>query len=135
MTALLAVVVAFCSASQDIVIDAYRVELLEDRQQGAGAATVVFGYRMAMLVAGAGALYLATFYDWFWTYAAMAALVLVGTVTVLLTPEPERRVDAATVERERRIAGAFGAAGRTGIAEWLASAVLAPFPALLTRPR
>src|SRR3546814_7927425 len=62
MTALLAVVVAFCSASQDIVIDAYRVELLEDRQQGAGAATVVFGYRMAMLVAGAGALYLATFY-------------------------------------------------------------------------
>src|SRR3546814_2678090 len=102
MTALLAVVVAFCSASQDIVIDAYRVELLEDRQQGAGAATVVFGYRMAMLVAGAGALYLATFYDWFWTYAAMAALVLVGTVTVLLNPEPERRVDAATVERDRK---------------------------------
>src|SRR3546814_20483464 len=63
----------------------------------------------------------------------MAALVLVGTVTVLLNPEPERRVDAATVERERRIAGAFGAAGRTAIAEWLSSAVVAPFADFLTR--
>ncbi|MFN4089299.1 MAG: AmpG family muropeptide MFS transporter [Alphaproteobacteria bacterium] len=143
LTALLALVVAFCSASQDIVIDAYRVELLDERQQGAGAAMVVFGYRMAMLVAGAGALYLATFYDWFWTYAAMAALVLVGTATVLVTPEPARRVDAATLERERRIAGAFGAAGAAGaagatgraadLAAWLSSAVVAPFADFLGR--
>lgn len=131
-TALLAVIVAFCSASQDIVIDAYRVELLEERQQGAGAAMIVFGYRMAMLVAGAGALYLATFYDWFWTYAAMAGLVLVGSVAVLLNREPEVAVDAATVDRERRIAGTLRA-DRVGIAAWLSSAVVAPFADFLTR--
>jgi len=56
-----AVLVAFLSASQDIVIDAYRVELLEERQQGAGAAMVVIGYRVAMLLAGAGALFVAEF--------------------------------------------------------------------------
>lgn len=133
LTALLAVIVAFCSASQDIVIDAYRVELLEDRQQGAGAAMIVFGYRMAMLVAGAGALYLATFYDWFWTYAAMAALVLVGTVTVLLNPEPAQRVDADTLAREQRIAGAFGTVGKGGIGAWISSAVIAPFADFLSR--
>ena len=54
------VLVAFLSASQDIVIDAYRVEILEERQQGAGAAAIVLGYRVAMLLAGAGALVLAS---------------------------------------------------------------------------
>ena len=54
-----ATLVAFLSASQDIIIDAYRVELLEERQQGAGAAAVVIGYRLAMLLAGAGALVIA----------------------------------------------------------------------------
>jgi hypothetical protein len=78
LTAFCAVVVAFLSASQDIVIDAYRVEILEERQQGAGAAAVTFGYRMAMFVSGAGALILAEFYGWFAAYAAMAALLLVG---------------------------------------------------------
>ena len=86
--ALFAVLVAFLSASQDIVIDAYRVELLEERQQGAGAAMVVIGYRVAMLLAGAGALFVAEFAGWFWAYAAMAGCLGVGMVTVLFAPEP-----------------------------------------------
>lgn len=87
-TAMLALAVAFCSASQDIAIDAYRVEVLRPEQYGAGAAMVQFGYRIAMLVSGAGALYLASYVSWFWVYAAMAALVGVGMATVLANPEP-----------------------------------------------
>lgn len=87
--AALALAVAFCSASQDIVIDAYRVEILEESQYGAGAAVVQFGYRVAMLVSGAGALWLAEALPWATVYGAMACLVGVGTLTVLLNKEPE----------------------------------------------
>jgi len=89
MTALLAFTVAFFSASQDIVIDAYRIELLTDDQQGAGAANVVTGYRIGMWVAGAGALYIADLAGWSAAYTGMALLVLIGVVTVLVLPEPE----------------------------------------------
>ena len=90
-TAAAALAVAFFSASQDIVIDAYRIEILSDDEQGAGAASTQFGYRVGLLAAGAGALALSDFVGWFWVFAAMAALVLVGSVTVLLAPEPHRR--------------------------------------------
>ncbi|MFO1061003.1 MAG: MFS transporter [Dongiaceae bacterium] len=89
LTALAAVLVAFSSASQDIVIDAYRIELLDEAQQGAGAAMTQYGYRVGMLASGAGALYLAAQQSWFFTYLVMAALVGVGIVTVLLTREPD----------------------------------------------
>jgi PAT family beta-lactamase induction signal transducer AmpG len=89
-TAAAALAVAFFSASQDIVIDAYRIEILDDDEQGVGAASTQFGYRLGILAAGAGALALSDFVGWFWVFAAMAALVLVGTVTVLLAPEPQR---------------------------------------------
>lgn len=86
--AAIAVIVAFLSASQDIVIDAYRVELLAASEQGAGAAVTQIGYRFGMLVSGAGALYLATGFGWSGAFAAMAACVLVGFITVLMTREP-----------------------------------------------
>jgi MFS transporter, PAT family, beta-lactamase induction signal transducer AmpG len=86
--ALIAAVVAFLSASQDIVIDAYRVELLAEREQGAGAAATQIGYRIGMIASGAGALYLASYFGWFWSYVGMAALMLVGIATVLMTREP-----------------------------------------------
>ena len=63
-TAAAAVLVAFLSASQDIVIDAYRIELLRPEEQGAGAAATQWGYRFGMLAAGAGALYAAAFGGW-----------------------------------------------------------------------
>ncbi|MEO5335471.1 MAG: AmpG family muropeptide MFS transporter [Magnetospirillum sp. WYHS-4] len=87
-TAALALLVAFCSASQDIVVDAYRVEILDEAQYGAGAAAVQFGYRLAMLASGAGALWLADAVPWPTVYAAMAALVGVGVATVLVNREP-----------------------------------------------
>ena len=88
-TALWALLVAIASATQDIVIDAYRVEILQPEQQGAGAASIVFGYNIGMrLIGGAFALILADSFSWFVTYAIMAAFIGVGMITVLLTGEP-----------------------------------------------
>jgi PAT family beta-lactamase induction signal transducer AmpG len=104
LTAMLAVLVAFLSASQDIVIDAYRIEILERRQQGAGAATIVAGYRVAMLVSGAGTLILASLVGWSAAYTAMAACLLVGMLTALLYHEPAGstvRVEATGTARQR----------------------------------
>ena len=106
--AIAAAVVAFFSASQDIVIDAYRVELLGEREQGAGAAVTQVGYRIGMIASGAGALYLASYFGWFWSYAGMAALMLVGIATVLMTREP--RLVAPPKEKnwfERAVAAPF----------------------------
>ncbi|MDA0780774.1 MAG: AmpG family muropeptide MFS transporter [Rickettsiales bacterium] len=89
LTALCAFIVAVSSASQDIVIDAYRVEILEEKQQGAGAAMIVFGYRIGMLISSAGALFIAHYMGWFMAYAAMASLIGIGFLTVMMTGEPQ----------------------------------------------
>lgn len=88
-TAMMALLVAICSASQDIVIDAWRVEILKPEQQGAGAAAVQYGYRFGMLASGAGALALADHVSWLVTYWSMAAIMGVGILTVLFSREPE----------------------------------------------
>ncbi len=93
VTAACALLVAFLSASQDIVIDAYRIEILDPEQQGAGAAATQAGYRMGALASGAGALYLAdNYFDWSIVYAIMAALLVLGMIAALLAPLP--KVDA-----------------------------------------
>jgi PAT family beta-lactamase induction signal transducer AmpG len=96
-----AVMVAFASATQDIVIDAYRTEILELAKLGAGAATLTFGYRIAMLVSGGGALIVAGYAGWGWAYSGMAALVLVGIATVLVNPEPEVTAAHSDEEQDR----------------------------------
>ena len=88
-TALLAMLVAFFSASQDIVIDAFRIDLLADHEQWAGSTSTQLGYRIGMLASGAGALYAAAYGGWPFAYMAMAACVCVGMAAVLLTREPE----------------------------------------------
>ena len=139
LTAVLALGVAFLSASQDIVIDAYRVELLDADQQGPGAGAVQAGYRIAMLAAGAGALLVADHFGWFAAYATMAALLAVGLAVFLLGPEPAVTVSAATVERERR-AGEFLARRPhlrgvwAKVVAWLYGAVVCPFADFMTRP-
>ena len=84
----LALLVAFCSATQDICVDAYRIESAPDELQGALAAAYIFGYRLAMLVAGAGAFYIAEFSGWMIAYKYMALAMLVGIVTTLVIREP-----------------------------------------------
>lgn len=95
----LAVAVAFASATQDIAIDAYRLEIAEDKLQATLAASYMTGYRIAMLLASAGALFLAEWLGstnveysqsaWAATYAIFALLILPGLVTSLLIPEPD----------------------------------------------
>jgi PAT family beta-lactamase induction signal transducer AmpG len=87
--AVCALIVAFLSASQDIVIDAYRVELLTKDEQGAGAAATQIGYRLGMLASGAGALYLAQYFSWRAAYGVMAVLMLASMIVILATREPQ----------------------------------------------
>ncbi len=94
-TAFWAVALAFASATQDIVVDAYRIEILDETRMGAGASNYVIGYRVATFAAGAGALVLADQVGWFWTYAVMAGLVLVGITATLLGKEPARPDDTS----------------------------------------
>lgn len=90
--AALALTVAFLSASQDIAFDAYRADVLHDRERGIGAAVSVLGYRVAMLISGGGALIVADHAGWALSYSLMAALVAIGVVGTLFGPEPEFRV-------------------------------------------
>jgi PAT family beta-lactamase induction signal transducer AmpG len=94
-TAVWALAVAFFSASQDVVVDAYRIEILASFEQGAGAAATQLGYRIGMLVAGAGAFALAELWSWPAVFLLMAALVGVGVAAVLLAPEPPAPPDPA----------------------------------------
>lgn len=133
-----AVALAFASATQDIVIDAYRVDVLEERELGAGAANIVFGYRLAMLASGAGALILADRFGWHAAYYVMAVLMAVGVATTLLSPEPAevfRDEAAALAEAERREAQRFATwpAWLRGIAAWFHGAVVAPFGDFMKR--
>ncbi len=122
---ILALVVAFLSASQDIVIDAYRVELLDPEQQGPGAGMIQTGYRIGMLIAGAGALMIAGQAGWFTAYATMAALLGIGTLVFVLAPEPVTRVAIVTPQKGSKL---------DAIRRWLATAVTGPFADFMHRP-
>ena len=140
LMALFALLVSFCSASQDVVIDAYRVELLEEGKIGAGVSSVVFGYRMGMLISGAGALYLVEGLDWSAAYLIMAALILIGLVTILVSREPLHGTDAETAARERRVSDYLAqrpelAGRRAAVLAWFYGAVVSPFVDFMTRPQ
>ena len=90
--AVFAVLVGFSSATQDIAIDAWRIEAADISRQGVMAAATQWGYRVAMIVAGAGPLLLAQAYGWNFSYAVMAALMTVGVLAVLAAPREERHV-------------------------------------------
>jgi PAT family beta-lactamase induction signal transducer AmpG len=89
VTAFLALLTAFFSASQDIVVDAYRADILEPEELGPGTATNVLGYRIAMIVSGAVALSLGDHLPWRVVYFIMAAAMSVGIITSLFAPEPK----------------------------------------------
>jgi PAT family beta-lactamase induction signal transducer AmpG len=136
-----ALAVAFASATQDIALDAYRIEAVEQSLQGAMAATYQGGYRIAMIVASAGVLWLAAWADtteqlyehgpWRFAYLVMAAMMAVGVVTTLLIREPDAPVSADTLLRERRAREWLMRGGLHGpllqLATWLHGAAVSPF--------
>ena len=113
----LAVLVAFSSATQDITIDAYRIESAPPEMQGGTAATYQLGYRLALITAGAGALFVAAADGWHVAYLLMTTLVGVGFATALLIAEPAvaPRVPARS------------------LADWLEQSLVGPFRDYFTR--
>ena len=129
--ALLSVWVAFCSATQDIVIDAYRIEAVAVKFQGAMAAMYVFGYRLALLVAGAGALYIAEFMSWQIAYQAMALSMSVGIISTLLVYEPKHALNQSAQVVEQQLEQSLKIPSDDGVCvrllKWFLDAVISPF--------
>ena len=113
-----AALIAFLSASQDIAVDAWRIELFAERSQGVALTAYVWGYRAALLVSGSYALGLASLVGWPGAFLVVAALVALGPVITLLAPQPP----AATVRR-----------GRPGVLSSLREAVVDPLREILSR--
>lgn len=92
LLALTALVIVFLSATQDIAIDAYRADVLEEREMGAGASLTILGYRVALLLTGWIAFNLADRIAWHWVYILMATFLAIGLVATVWAPEPTRQV-------------------------------------------
>lgn len=128
----LALLVAFSSATQDITIDAYRIEAIDNRRQAAMAASYILGYRVALLVAGAGVFHLAAFIWWDMAYNLMALLMGVGMVTTMALREPEHLSTRDDVMLEQRAVDFVARAGHWPLylrntAAWFIGAVICPF--------
>ena len=98
VTAAFTVVVAFGSATQDVVVDGWRIDAAPTEMQGIMAAAYQLGYRLGLLCAGAGALYIAEFVDWRVAYFSMAALMGIGIVACILSPIVDRVPRAGDVD-------------------------------------
>ena len=127
-----ALLVAFSSATQDIAIDAWRIEAAEPAMQGNMSAAYQLGYRIALIVAGAGALFLAAEQSWNVAYLTMAALVGVGLLTTLLIAEPEQKISRDTLLQEERVTRFIEQRrhwpeGLRHAGAWFVGAVVCPF--------
>ncbi|MDQ1345478.1 MAG: transporter, family, beta-lactamase induction signal transducer AmpG [Pseudomonadota bacterium] len=136
--AALALLVAFSSATQDVAIDAWRIEAVPQSMQGVMAAAYQLGYRIAIMVASAGALWIAADFGWTAAYTAMAVMVGVGIVTTLLIPEPQPRVAQQTLAQEQRVIDwlerkAHWPATMQQAGSWFVGAVVCPFVDFFTR--
>lgn len=120
--AICATLVAFWSATQDIVIDAYRIDVLKSSEIAAGASIEVNGYRIGMLVAGAGAMSLSDSYSWSIVYGIMATCMLVGIITALIAPNTDKLDDDHLSLQT------------TGYKEWLFKAVVEPLLDYIKKP-
>ena len=136
--AALALLVAFSSATQDISIDAWRIEAAPQPMQGVMAAAYQLGYRIAIMVGSAGALWIAADHGWMTAYTAMAVLVGVGIVTTLSISEPEPRVAQQSLAQEQRVIDwlerkAHWPEALQQLGSWFVGAVVCPFVDFFTR--
>ena len=129
--ALWALFTTFCAATQDIALDAWRIESAPLPLQGAMLGAYQIGYRVALISGGAGALALAARSGWHTSYTVMAALVSVGVVTTLLVPEPRAVAPPESVAREALVIAwleqrAHWPQGLRRAGEWFLTAVVCP---------
>lgn len=136
--ALFALVVAFGSATQDIAIDAFRIESAAENLQAAMASIYIVGYRGGLIMAGAGALYIAKDGGWQLAYMTMAACVGVGMLTVLIRPEPARASQSVRLLAEPLVRNYLRASRQRPrwirrLGAWFIGAVACPFLDFFTR--
>lgn len=131
--AMATVLIGFSSATQDIALDAWRIDVAEDEHQALMVAIYQWGYRLGMIAAGAGALMLADATSFNFAYAALAGLMVIGIAGVFMAPEPPRpkTLGGGT----EAIEGAVGGNLLGEMTAWLYSAVVAPFVDFLVRYR
>ena len=127
-----ALLVAFSSATQDIAIDAWRIEAMPIETQGAMAATYQTGYRLGMLLAGGGAFTMAHYYSWPLAYTVLAMFMCIGIITTLLISEPEHTVSRDTWKQEEKVIqflekSAHLPKRQRDLYAWFTGAVICPF--------
>ncbi len=127
-----ALIVAFSSATQDISIDAWRIEAVSINLQGAMAGTYQLGYRLGLILAGGGATIIAGSSSWNTAYFIMGCSMLVGMITTFIITEPERKIGEQTWEQEQRVVKFLEGPSRLpdglrNIIAWFIGAVVCPF--------
>lgn len=135
---LFAICVAFSSATQDIAIDAWRIESADDEFQGAMAATYQLGYRVGMIVAGGGAFMLAHFFSWPTAYLCMGLCMLVGIGATLIIDEPSHRLSRDEWKTEQRVVSLLERNEHLprvlrNLQAWFVGAVICPFADFFAR--
>ena len=113
-----AVIVVFSSGTQDIVLDAYRIDVFEEDEQAAGVAVFTLGYRLGMIFSGAGALFLSDVMSWNHVYQIMAFGAFIGMITVFCIKEPDKKIKTTY----------------KNISDFLKTAVVEPLADFLKRP-
>lgn len=129
---LAALLVAFSSATQDISIDAWRIEAVEVNLQGAMAGTYQLGYRLGLILAGGGAFLIAGSYSWSTAYFFMGCAMLIGMITTLLIAEPSRQIEQQTWLQEKRVIKFLEGPSRLpnklrNTIAWIIGAIVCPF--------
>ncbi|MFK8069016.1 MAG: MFS transporter [Gammaproteobacteria bacterium] len=137
-----ALLVAVSSATQDIALDAYRIEAVPEEMQGAMSASYMAGYRLGMILASAGTLAIAAIFDpseasyehrpWQIAYLSMAACMLVGIISTLMTTEPDQMEDTESSQRKQKLASLIAhyqhlPAPLAHFLSWFLDAVISPF--------
>lgn len=133
-----ALFVAFCAATQDIVVDAWRIEAAPGELQGGMAAAYQLGYRVALMVASAGALWVAADFNWRAAYMVMGVMMGVGMLTTLLVAEPQPRAEEISIEQEQRVIDWLQSNGHLpafmqSAGAWFMGAVVCPIVDFFTR--
>lgn len=133
-----AILVAFSSATQDIAIDAWRIEAMPVESQGAMSGTYQMGYRLGMLLAGGGSFLIAYYFSWPMAYTVMAIVMGVGVVTTLIISEPERNISNAVWQQEEKVIHFLENSAHLpervkNIYAWFIGAVICPFTEFFNR--
>lgn len=137
-TAIFAALIGFLSASQDILTDAFRIEILSDDEQGAGAAMVQFGWRVGALLTGAGTLLMAGQFGYALAFTISGFFILPGLIAVMLWGEPEH-IETPEARRLRETSEAYLAAHGVGgrrqqFVAKLNTTIVSPFREFMSRP-